>query len=110
MTSRVDTFLRSSSDFYNGVFSTTKKQEKVGRVGQRVWLVKTEQKGHVIEDGLSSRLNHFGSVNPFILIVTEIAYHNRIIWCKVTRSGMNIMMCFLVLLFSQDCFPGTRLQ
>ena len=56
MTSRVDTFLRSSSDFYDGVFSTTKKQEKVGRVGQIVWLVTTEQKGHVIEDGLSSKI------------------------------------------------------
>ena len=56
MTSRVDPFLRSSSDFYDGVFSITKKQEKVGRVGQIVWLVKTEQKGHVIEDGLSSKI------------------------------------------------------
>ena len=61
MTSRVDTFLRSSSDFYDGVFSTTKKQEKVGRVGQIVWLVKTEQKGHVIENGLSSKIQELRS-------------------------------------------------
>ena len=58
---KVDTFLRSSSDFYDGVFSTTKKREKLGRVGQIVWMVTTEQKGHVIEDGLSSKIKELRS-------------------------------------------------
>ena len=47
--------------FYVGVFSTKKKQEKVGRVGQIEWLVTIEEKGHVIENGLSSKIQKLRS-------------------------------------------------